>query len=203
MIKTCVAMSLAVLGVPVGAGATYCAFEVKVNRPDGNPVVGVSVSVVYKHTKFAVAKTDGRGAVNLCDAPLLGVDFVVGEEICGSVMVRQIKPLWLETRKVYVTYVDDSCHDFVSPPDCRILLRVRDANGRPIVGARFAGKPPPSAMDTERSDEFGRLFRHLSESGRLEGLVTRSGYLPASVSQACSPGVDRDVEVNIVLRHDR
>ena len=95
------------------------------------------------------------------------------------------------------------CSPTGTPVNCRILLRVRDAKGRPIVGARFAGKPPPAAMDTERSDEFGRLFRQLSESGRLEGLVTRSGYLPASVSQACSPGVDRDVEVNVVLRQDR
>ena len=202
--KLLLVIGLAAVGITSAEGTDYCAFQVNVTNPSGEPFAGVNVLMVYKGTTFAQTQTDAKGTARLCDAPLFGVDIVVGEDFCGSVLVRQIKPPWLETRQLYVTYVKDSCGHFAFPPDCRVLLRVRDSGGRPIAEARFEGTPSPSGKYTDVSDEFGRLFRYTKEPGKLEGLVTKAGYVPAMVSRLCGPGPDHDDgELDVILRKDR
>jgi len=145
-------------------------------------------------TTFSESATDAKGVARICDAPLEYLDVVVGRDICGSILVRHLKPTWPETRRLYVTYVDAPCDHFVVAPNCRVLLRIQDSSGRPVVGARFE-ETPPNRSGTDVSDVFGRLFRSLKRGEQLEGVVVKTGSEPARVSMRCMD----DVELKVVL----
>jgi hypothetical protein len=172
--------------------ASYCAFEVKVSKPSGLPLPNVPVAVIQKHESvFAQTTTDATGVARLCDAPLEVVDIHVGADICGSVLVRNLVPTWPERRLVYVTYVESPCDHFLITPRCRILLRIRDEDGRAISGALFEGG---GGDGQETSDVFGRLFRSIKRPGKLNGVVTKEGTEPARITAEC------DSELMVVLR---
>jgi hypothetical protein len=178
------------------AQATYCAFEVKVSAPSGSPVSKVPVVLVVKHTtSFAETTTDENGVARLCDAPLEPVDIAVGSDICGLVLVRNMHDTWPESRKVYVTYVDAPCDHFGVAPNCLILLRIQDDDGRRISGARFEPKSQIGS-GSNVSDSFGRIFQFFKKRERLEGIVIKSGYSPVPISELC---LDNQ-EVKVVLR---
>ena len=117
----------------------------------------------------------------------------MGRDICGSVLVRHLKPTWPETRRLYVTYVDAACDHFVVAPSCRVLLRIQDPSERSVVGARL--EETPNRSETDVSDVFGRLFRSLKRGEGLEGVVVKAGSEPARVSMRCMD----DVELKVVL----
>jgi hypothetical protein len=92
------------LALPSAAAVNpYCAFEVKVSSPSGSPVPGVEVALIRGgSTTFSETKTNQYGVAKLCDSPLEYVDIVVGRDICGSILVRHIKPTWPKEKSVRV-----------------------------------------------------------------------------------------------------
>jgi hypothetical protein len=175
--------------------ATYCAFEVVVRKPSGAAAPNVPVTLVQRHEEmYSQANTDARGVARLCDAPLEAVDIAVGSDVCGLVEVHNLQPTWPEIRRVYVTLVDAPCDHFGFPTTCRVLLRIRDEEGKPVRGARFVAKTPEGAGQSV-SDVFGRVYRSLATQGKLEGEVTKQSYEPAHIAVECTS----DKEMNITL----
>ena len=193
--------ALLVSCVPLTAaeGATYCAYEVRVNEPSGKPFAGVPILLVHNGAQIAETRTDATGKARICDAPLDAVSIAVGFDICGSVVVRDLVPLWLRTRQVFVTYVRSTCGEFVSfPADCHLLVRVVDDKGRFLPGARLGPKTLEIGSGADVSDEFGRMFRYLKEHEKLDGVVTKEGYGSSPLSTKCSIGAD--TEMKVILR---
>jgi hypothetical protein len=182
-----------------GADKAYCAFEIRVVKPSGDPASKVAVGIVEGGRALTETLTDARGRARICDAPLSPVDVFVGFASCGLVIAKQIRPLWLRTRRVLITYDGSYCEEFGPfPTRCHILLRINDDSGRPLAGARFTEATPRNDQASALSDTFGRLFRVVEGEGMLEGSVTKEGYASASVSQRCllrEDEVDREVKV--------
>lgn len=173
----------------------YCAFEVKVSTPSGDPVVGAHVAILRgDKSTFSETMTAANGVARLCDAPMETVNIVAGFDVCGSVFIRALKPKWPETLRVYVTYLDYPCSHFIPPPMCQVLLRIQDEAGHPVAGARFNGKRATSSGSDE-SDVLGRLFRSLKWREKLEGVVFKQGSAPTSISVDC----ESDTELKVVL----
>lgn len=195
------AMGFLLVCAPMATGGTnYCAFEIRVRKPSGTPFAKVPVAIIYNGTQIAEARTDASGTARLCDAPLGAVDIAVGFDVCGSVLLRKVRPLWLRTRRVFITYARSSCQEFIFPKDCHVLLRVADNQGRPVAGVRFEANGSRTASELGLSDSFGRLFLSLKGAEEVRGLVTKRGYEPASVSQTCHPRGDPDMDVRVILR---
>jgi hypothetical protein len=195
----------------VAAAADFCAFEIVVTDPAGSHPANIPVGMIRRGATSAgpgvmlgETATDRRGIAQLCDAPMEPVDFFVGP-ICGQVMVKAVRPLWLKTKRISVTYdpdLDQSCHAPMIPTAaaCRILLRIRDMSGKAVAGARLGLTTPQSAPDLPLTDNFGRLFYVIPKGEKLQGSVTKDGYLPANVSEDCVRGKVFDRESEIVLR---
>jgi hypothetical protein len=192
---------LATGAIILAADTTYCAFEIRVIKPSGDPASKVAVGIVEggRATAFTETLTDARGRARFCDAPLSPVDVFVGFASCGLVIAKQIRPLWLRTRRVLITYDGSYCEEFGPfPTQCHILLRINDDSGRSIAGARFTEATPRNDQASAPSDPFGRLFRVVEGEGVLEGSVTKEGYASAPVSKRCllrEDGVDREVKI--------
>jgi hypothetical protein len=189
------------LSFPLSAAETgaYCAFEIKVREPSGKAFPGVPVGLVRSGTQIAQSQTDATGVARICDAPLGAVDIVVGFDICGSVLVRHVVPLWLRSRQVSVTYTRAAC-EFVSfPTVCHLLLRIVDDEGRPVPEAHFGSKSDGRGSELGVSDDLGRVFVSLDAREALEGVVTKSGYGPSRVSTRCVLNDGADIEQKVVL----
>ncbi len=176
--------------------APYCAFEVKVATPSGAPAAKTPVAIIRRNkTIFSQTTTDSNGLARICDAPLEYFDLHVGFDMCGSVEVGGLKPTWPETQRVFVTYVRTLCNHFVYSEKVQILLRVQDERGRPVEGARFAGKPSDT-LGSSASDVMGRLFHVIKRGEKLDGVITKEGRLSVPISV---PGTE-DVDLKVVLR---
>jgi hypothetical protein len=194
---------LAVAGLLFGivqtatAESTYCAFEIKVTAKSGVPRSKVPVILVRGHNSTLLETlTDANGVAKLCDAPLgEAVDIAVGSDVCGLVTVRNLHPLWPETKRVFVTFEDNPCNHFVAAEYCQVLLRVQDQDGRPVAGVRFNGRLPSKGTGSDSSDELGRIFRIVKRDAKLEGVVSgeRGKQAPISIL------VTGDVELKVVL----
>lgn len=175
--------------------ALYCAFEVVVRNPSGQAISGVPVALVLKHqTSVSETTTNEKGVARLCDSPLEPVDVVVGHDICGSVLVRNLESTWPRTARVFVTYVPNVCDHMAVVLQQRLLLRVLDEDGHPLSGARFDGhfgQGTPGA-----SDVFGRIHGVVMREDKVEGFVLKEGFQPTRVSEVCRG----DLELKIVLR---
>ena len=119
----------------------------------------------------------------------------MGVDMCGSVLVRQIKADWPSTRKVFVTYTKTFCDHLGVVGDCRVLMRIQDEAGRPVVGARF-DTVVSLGSGSQVSDTLGRLFWSIKRSEKLEGLIVAEVYRPARFSEVCFD----DLEPKIILR---
>ena len=189
---------LALLSPLFAQQASYCAFEVLVKSPSGAPVPNVPVIMVKNHTTtFSQTTTAANGVARLCDAPLEAVDIVAGFDLCGSIMVRSIRPTWPLTKSLSITYAETSCGHFTFADHCEVLLRVRDENKKPISGAHLVLQEK-SMRDS--SDEFGRLFLALKKGEKIEGKVVIDRREPASISETCGPFGDELIEKVIILR---
>jgi hypothetical protein len=148
--------------------------------------------------------TDRHGVAKLCDAPMEPVDFFVGT-MCGQVVIKAVTPLWMKTKRISFTYdphLEDSCDTFIIPTRtaCHMLLRIRDISGKAVEGAHVGLTTRQNAPDFRVSDSYGRVFYVVSRGEKLQGTVTRTGYLPANVSEDCSQDKVLDRETVIVLR---
>lgn len=172
----------------------------KVTRPSGTPIAKVPVYLIRnQRTTLSGTTTDANGIARICDAPLKAVDIGVGFDVCGSVLVRNVKATWPEVRQVFVTYVETPCDHFLFGDRCQVLLRVQDEAGRPVVGARFDGRPS-AVSGSEVSDEFGRVFRSIKRGEKVEGLVIKEGRAPARISEPCLLRGEHDLELKVFLR---
>ena len=144
--------------------AMYCAFEVNVKRPTGSAYPGVPGALVRDGQQIADFITDKNGQARICDTPLDYLNFVVGFDLCGSVEIRRIKPLWLQTQHLWFTYEPGpGCRHF--PPfstACHVLLRVEDNQGHPLSGARLEGKKINRGQESTVSDRIGVFSSPLS-----------------------------------------
>jgi len=179
---------------------TYCAYEVTVKKPSGEPVAGVPVGLVQKGEQIAESEADADGKARLCDAPLDAVDIFVGFDACGQVLVRHVDPLWLRTRQVSITYAPSRCSEFLSfPTDCHVLLRVVDEGGHFLPGALLDAKNSEGPVSGV-SDEFGRVFLSLKKHEYLQGTVKKKGYGSSAVSCECASGDPTEVKVVVHRR---
>jgi len=180
----------------IAAEPPYCAFEVKVTTKSGAPRSRVPVVLIRGHSNtFLETQTDTNGLAKLCDTPLEAVDIAVGFDVCGLVTVRNLHPLWPETKRVFVTFEENPCNHFVFPEYCQVLLRVQDPEGRPVGGVRFSGSLAERGSESGVSDELGRIYLMVKRGGRLEGAVTGTRRREAPISAR----VTDDVEIKVVL----
>jgi hypothetical protein len=117
--------------------------------------------------------TNHNGKASICDAPNEPIDIVVGRDICGSVIVNDLRYEWPTTHTVFVTYQDEPCDHLALGKEARVLLRILDNTGRPVRGAIFKGRAV-GRID-EESDELGRLFIIAQRGSRVEGVVEKDG----------------------------
>ena len=181
-----------------GQSTPYCAFEVYFEAPEGRPIAHVPVALLRADkTTFSESLTDARGIARVCDAPLEYLDIAVGVDVCGSVIVRHLPPNWPDSRRVHVTYAETPCNHVAVPPTCRVLLRIRDAAGNPVMGARFEpARPGTRGMDV--SDAFGRVYRTVDRGSSLCGVVVKDAVRSAPISERCTD--QENVELRVVLR---
>lgn len=179
----------------VTGASLYCAYEVKVSRPLGDPFSNVPVGLVEKGTQVATVVSDAHGTARFCDAPLHAVDIVVGTQGCGVVVVKGIKPTWPATRDVFVTYDETHCRELVPADQCLVLLRVRNEDGHPLAGALLKS----GQAEQDMSDIFGRIFSSIRSGEKLQGTLTHKGLEPAHISEQCISGDERDLELKVVL----
>lgn len=171
----------------------FCAFQVDVRTPTGSPIGKVPVSIITGHTQvYAQTVTGPDGVAKLCDAPFETVDVVVGFDICGSVLIRNLSPTWPEPRKLSVTYAEAPCDHFGVSQTCRTLIRVLDEAGKPVQGAHFSG----GGQGEDSSDAFGRIFRTTARRQKIEGVISKDGRQPVKLSTTCAG----DAELKVTLR---
>ena len=182
---------------PASGQEAYCAFEVKVTDPSGAAVAQVPVALHRQRgVVLAETTTDANGVARLCDAPLGAVEIVVGFDICGLVLVRDVKAEWPATRRVYVTYEKVPCPHFVYADTCLVLIRVRDERGEPLAAARIDRRAPTPGVGSGLSDAFGRLFLSVKRGEKVEGVITKEGYESGRFSEVCTD----DIESKVALR---
>jgi hypothetical protein len=187
--------SVSLLTSSAKAQENYCAFEVHVNSPVGKPVSGVPVALLRSDkTTYVESVTGADGTARLCDAPLQTVFIVAGVDVCGSVMVRNLRPTWPQTKEISVTYARESCPHFTFCDECEVLLRVHDEEGKPVAGARFDGNVTRMGGGMV-SDRFGRLFRLIKRGQTLTGTVSKEGRRSAQISVP----IDDNKEISILL----
>ena len=180
----------------------YCAFEVVVRSPKGDPVWPVSVSLLDRSMHaFTTALTGPAGIARLCDAPVGPISVRVGGQLCGATTVKDLKAFWMKTRRVYITYDNCSGEDFAFPGGCLVTIRVYSKTGQPISGVLFSGsnQRPAAREQTTISDAFGRIFRFVEYGGILNGELVKPGYLSQNIRVTCERGSLYEKEQRVVL----
>ncbi len=196
------------LSRPPARGAEYCAFQVTVRSPSGTPVRSVLVEELKQDTDELVAQasTDQHGVARICEAPSVGlVKIRVGGKLCGSAVVAYLKPYWMSTRDVHLTYENCQGEEWFPLGGCGLTIRVRDETNAPLPGVQFetADRQPKQRAQTSTSDAFGRIFRFMNYGDVLEGRIEKPGYISATVSDECRRGSSTDREQVIALRRDQ
>ena len=82
-----------VLSAQAAQDSEYCAFQVFVRSPTGQPLSGVSVSAAWRrdNSPFATVKTDADGIARICDGPIgTRIDIHVGNGPCGAVTIGDL-----------------------------------------------------------------------------------------------------------------
>jgi len=177
----------------------YCAFEVRVANQSGTPARKVPVYLIKnQHITISSTTTDGSGLAKLCDSPLTAVDIGVGVDVCGSVLIRDLRATWPETQRVFVTYAETHCNHFVFDDQCQILLRIQDEDGKAIPEARLTGHHSPGG-GADVSDSLGRLYRLAKTGENVKGVISKEGRESVSISEKCTIRGEPVIERTIVL----
>lgn len=184
----------------------YCAFEITVKSPEGAPVPGVSVSASSDGARpFARVVSNGEGVARICDSPVSSnVSISAGGGGCGEVTVRNLHPLWLETRRVYVTVQKCLQPENLFANECRFVVRVRDVHNTPVPGVRLtAPEVSQGGSDTAVSDRFGRIFRVVPLHKTFAGTLEKDDYVPREITLECGPRSAYEDEQTVVLSSAR
>ena len=182
----------------------YCAFQIYVNTPASKPSANTPVAGLDQNgAVFATAVTNAQGIARVCDAPKDLVDIQIGGSLCGAVTVRYLKPYWMKTRQVFVTYQNCAGEEWAVPGGCLVTIRVRDAKGNPLPGAFLekAIDQPAAREQTNHSDQFGRIFRFVEYGSTLEATVVKEGYVAKALKEQCRRGEAFDRERILTLEH--
>ena len=179
----------------------YCAFEIVVHSPDGGPVVGTEVMEFGPGgDAIASALTDQQGVARLCDARVGLVDIEVGGRRCGAVGVRYLRPWWLKTRRVSVTYRSCAGEEWAVAGGCLLTIRVKDQYNLPVVGVLFESPNERPRPQTRISDKFGRIFRFIEYGETTIGWLLKDGYSRQIVNQSCRSKEDtNERELTVIL----
>ncbi len=192
-----------ILSMVASAQGQYCAFEVTVRLPDGRPAASVTVSGLDQPGRvFATSMTNDQGVVRICDIPTGLIDIHVGGNLAGAVSVMRLKPFWMETRKVLVTYENRPETAFFLPGGCLLTLRAHDEKGAPIAGVLLedSNERPKLREQTRTTDSYGRMFRFIDYGEALTGELVKAGYVSKRVTHQCQRGVDAEREQIVVLQ---
>ena len=179
-----VALAFGVSVESAKAAAGYCAFEVAVKAPFGKPLSGVPVTLVKGNQSVVEVTTSPAGLARICDSPVEVVSVIIGSDICGSVVVRNVTSRWPKTERIDVIYAERPCDHLGIVQQCQLLLRIIDTNGRPVAGAVFVGSHG-SREGSKSSDDRGRLFKILTRGSRLEGVVVRGKLETIPIAVDC------------------
>jgi hypothetical protein len=181
---------------------SYCAFEVTVRSPEGDPVSGAPVAALAQDGKtIGLASTDKQGVARVCDAPAELTDIRVGGRLCGAVTLHYMTPYWLETRHVVVTYKNCNGEEFAPMGGCSLTIRLRDQEGHPLEGVLFddPNERAKKRAQTRLSDWFGRIFRFTDYGDTLSGRFLKDGYVPQNFTEQCGSGDPKRAERTVVL----
>jgi hypothetical protein len=200
--------AFALIGVagaqPAERASDYCAFEIHVRSSSGAAVSGRMVNAVDERGMTRGALTDAAGLAKICDTPAGLIDITVGEQRCGAVTIRHLRPNWLQPRRVVVIYDDCSGDDHVPPAGCYFTIRVRDEQDRPIGGVAFdipAGLRQVG-QQTSVSDQYGRVFRFVPFRADLVGRFRKPGYVLQEITDPCIPGSPSRRERVITMKRE-
>ena len=170
--------------------------------PAGSPAASIPVFAAYRGVEFARTATDAAGIARICDIPGEQVDIEVGPpRHCGTVSVKNLVPDWLKTFPVAVTYRACGRPEFIPPAGCLLTLRVQDSKGQPVRGAVLdaPSASPGVFRQTQISDEYGRIFRFAKEGETVTARLTKEGYLPAKLTDACQSTFPERQERGVVM----
>jgi len=184
----------------------YCAFEITVKSPEGASVPGISVSASSDGARpFARVVTNEEGVARICDSPVSSnVSISAGGGGCGEVTVRNLYPLWLETRHVYVAVQKCLQPENLFSNECRFVVRVRDVHNAPVPGVRLTAPDSyQGGSGTAVSDRFGRIFRVVPLHKAFAGTLEKENYVPGEVTLECGPRSGHEDEQTVVLSSAR
>jgi hypothetical protein len=194
------------LSAQVAQDSQYCAFEVSVRSPTGQPLSDVSVSAATRRSDspFATVKTSSDGIARICDIPMrTRIDIHVGNGPCGAVTIRDLSPWWLTTQPVHVVYEPCVPRDYVYsfPSLCYLVIRIRNESDKPLPGVRLTlASTHQDDKGTLVSDQFGRIFQMIHHGETLRGSLENSGYASAQVTFECKPRSEVENEEVVTLR---
>lgn len=198
-------LTIIFLGLLVGATTMAqgsCSLTVRVVSPDGRrPEAPISVR---EHDGRTVEKEQvpGKGDVQFCDLGILPVTVIVGSDgLCNQVTVRDVPLAWDQPYKLTVTYDPEACsisHRIPMPiPQCELLFRVSDSEGRWLPGVRLTMKAsfavvtggemrssPRQAEDT--ADRYGRARFLPARGSSIRGTASGDGFKPSDFEFTCS-----------------
>jgi hypothetical protein len=184
----------------------YCAFEINVKSPEAAPIQGISVSASSGDgSPFARTVSDDEGIARICDSPVSSdISISAGSGGCGEVTVRNLYPLWLETRRIYVIVQGCLQRENLFAHECHVVVRIRDERNAPVEGVQLTGREPSTGTkETAVSDRFGRLFRVVPLHGTFAGRLEKAGYVTAGLALECGPRSAPEDERTVVLSPSR
>ena len=198
--------------LPMSAQETepqYCAFEVSIRSPTGQPLSDVSVSAATRlsSSPFATVKSGTDGIARICDVPIgTRIDIHVGNGPCGAIVVRDLYPWWLTNERVNVTY--DPCvprdFSYSFPKRCYLIIRVRNERDKPLPGARLTlASNNQDDNGTLLSDQFGRIFRLIHHGETLGAFIEKDGYISVRVELECKPGSAVENEKIVIMKQPK
>lgn len=168
----------------------WCAFEVLVNSPTGDPLSGIPVSASLNDggRLLARAKSDKQGLARICDAsPNSYVNIHVGEYSC-AITVSEIYPLWLRTRRIVVVYQSCPAEEEGFSPYCHIVARVRDEHNGALSDVRLVvSGVSEEVARTLITDQFGRILHSIKWRESISGTLEKAGFVPERITLKCSP----------------
>jgi hypothetical protein len=185
--------------------AGYCALEVAVKSPSGEPTPGVSVSASARGGKpFATVQTDKQGLAGICDIPTavtLTIRIRRDSNPCGEVTIGGLYRLWLKTRRVNVTYEECNPQELYFPGFCGMVLRVRDERDVPLAGVKLVAVDANHQGEKKTvSDKLGRIFLQIPTHQKLKSELSRNGYEAQSIILECNPRAPFEQEQTIILK---
>jgi hypothetical protein len=187
------------------ADRPYCAVEVTVKKPNGEPLRGTSVMVTRssESTTESEAVTDSAGSARICDVPMdVPLDVYISRGASCSVTINQVIPRWASPR--HFTVIFDFCPYNSLNGLCDFILRVRDEEGKPISAANLVVRDDGSSVvrSAQRSDDRGRIFVTARNQRIIDVTVRKLGYTDEPIKLYCEERTFAK-EMNVTLRREQ